>query len=264
MPTDIYAKDGTDSDMYEVKEIYAPDGYEKSDKTLTFKGKVINDTKENLIHDVKAENNTDNDTTTYVHDSDTLVNQKLDYIALKKIWDDHDNAAKIRPDVVTIKATHKTTKEVKVYTLTKDNNWTMFTDIKKDDREKWEFREDVPEGYTLTSTHWNDAMYVISFTNFHENPEYVDINVQKVWEDGDNGDNLRPISIKAQLYRNGEKYKNAITLDETNNWSDDVTYHCLDKYDKAGEPFEYEVKEEVYDKLTGNDKNRNMSILMRQ
>ena len=65
-------KDGTDSDMYEVEEIYAPDGYEKSDKTLTFKGKVINDTKENLIHDVKAENNTDNDTTTYVHDSDTF------------------------------------------------------------------------------------------------------------------------------------------------------------------------------------------------
>ena len=27
MPTDIYAKDGTDSDMYEVEEIYAPDGY---------------------------------------------------------------------------------------------------------------------------------------------------------------------------------------------------------------------------------------------
>ena len=97
-------------------------------------------------------------------------------------------------------------------------------------------------------------MYVISFTNFHENPEYVDINVQKVWEDGDNGDDLRPISIKAQLYRNGEKYKNAITLDETNNWSDDVTYHCLDKYDKTGEPFEYEVKEEVYDKLTDNAK----------
>lgn len=46
--------------------------------------------------------------------------------------------------LLRIKATHKTTKEVKVYTLTKDNNWTMFTDIKKDDREKWEFREDVP------------------------------------------------------------------------------------------------------------------------
>ena len=254
LPTDIYAKDGTGCEMYEVVETSAPAGYEGSDRKLTLKGEVINNTKENLIHDVKAENNTDNDTSAYLHDSDTFVNQKSEYIALKKIWDDHNDAAKIRPDVVTIKATHKTTKEVKVYTLTKDNNWTMFTDIKKDDHEKWEFREDVPKGYTLTSTHWNDAMYVISFTNFHENPEYVDINVQKVWEDGDNGDDLRPISIKAQLYRNGEKYKNAITLDETNNWSDDVTYHCLDKYDKASEPFEYEVKEEVYDKLTGNAK----------
>ena len=90
---------------------------------------MINYTNENLIHDVKADNNTDNDTTAYIHDSDTLVNQKLDYIALKKIWDDHNDAAKIRPDSITIKATNKTTKEVKTYTLSKDNNWTMFTDI---------------------------------------------------------------------------------------------------------------------------------------
>lgn len=255
LPTDIYAKDGTGSDMYEVEEVYAPAGYEKSDKTLTFKGEVINDTKENLIHDVKAENNTDNDTTVYIHDSDTLVNQKLDYIALKKIWDDHNDAAKIRPDSITIKATNNDTKEVKTYTLTKDNNWTIFTDIKKDDYKKWDFSEEnLPEGYQLTSTHWDDTMYVVSFTNFHDQPEYVDINVQKVWEDGDNGDDLRPTSIIAQLYRNGEKYRDAITLNEANNWSDNVTYHRLDKYDKTGEPFDYEIKEEVFDNLTGDAK----------
>ena len=255
LPTDIYAKDGTGSDMYEVEEVYAPAGYEKSDKTLTFKGEVINDTKENLIHDVKAENNTDNDTTVYIHDSDTLVNQKLDYIALKKIWDDHNDAAKIRPDSITIKATNNDTKEVKTYTLTKDNNWTIFTDIKKDDYKKWDFSEEnLPEGYQLTSTHWDDTMYVVSFTNFHDQPKYVDINVQKVWEDGDNGDDLRPTSIIAQLYRNGEKYRDAITLNEANNWSDNVTYHRLDKYDKTGEPFDYEIKEEVFDNLTGDAK----------
>ena len=60
---------------------------------------MINNTKENLIHDVKAENNTDNDTSAYLHDSDTFVNQKSEYIALKKIWDDHNDAAKIRPNV---------------------------------------------------------------------------------------------------------------------------------------------------------------------
>lgn len=254
LPTDIYAKDGTGSDMYEVEEVYAPAGYEKSDKTLTFKGEVINDTKENLIHDVKAENNTDNDTTSYLHDSDTLVNQKLDYIALKKIWDDHDDAAKIRPVSITIKATNNDTKEVKTYTLTKDNNWTMFTDIKKDDHDKWKFTEDVPKGYTLTSTHWDDAMYVVSFTNFHDNPEFVDINVKKVWEDSDNGDNIRPVSITAQLYRNDESYLDAIVLNESNNWSDNTAYRNLEKYDKAGQPYDYEIKEEVFDGLTGDAK----------
>lgn len=141
------------------------------------------------------------------------------------------------------------------YTLTKDNNWTIFTDIKKDDYKKWDFSEEnLHEGYQLTSTHWDDTMYVVSFTNFHDQPEYVDINVQKVWEDGDNGDDLRPTSIIAQLYRNGEKYRDAITLNEANNWSDNVTYQRLDKYDKTGEPFDYEIKEEVFDNLTGDAK----------
>lgn len=254
LPTDIYAKDGTGSDMYEVEEIYAPAGYEKSDKTLTFKGEVINDTKENLIHDVKAENNTDNDTTSYLHDSDTLLNQKLDYIALKKIWDDHNDAAKIRPDSITIKATNKTTQEIKTYTLTKDNNWTIFTDIKKDDHDKWTFAEDVPQGYESKKPVWDGKNYVITFTNHHENPEFVDVNVKKVWEDNDNGDNIRPISITAQLYRNGESYLDAVVLNESNNWSDHTVYRNLEKYDKAGQLYDYEIKERVFDGLTGDAK----------
>ena len=254
LPTDIYAKDGTGSDMYEVEEVYAPTGYEKSDKTLTFKGEVINDTKENLIHDVKAENNTDNDTTAYIHDSDTLVNQKLDYIALKKIWDDHNDAAKIRPDSITIKATNKTTKEVKTYTLSKDNNWTMFTDIKKDDYNKWTFTEDVPKGYESKDPVWNGTDYVITFTNHHDNPSIVDLNVQKVWDDSDNGDNLRPISITATLYINGEKTNRSVILNSSNSWSDYSRFHGLDKYDQAGELIDYEIKEEVFNNLTGNAK----------
>lgn len=255
LPTDIYAKDGTGSDMYEVEEIYAPAGYEKSDKTLTFKGEVVNDTKENLIHDVKSENNTDNDTTSYLHDSDILVNQKLDYIALKKIWDDHDDAAKIRPDSITIKATNNDTKEVKTYTLTKDNNWTMFTDIKKDDYKKWDFSEvNVPDKYTYLGATWNKTTYVVSFTNQYDKPEFVDINVQKVWEDSDNGDDLRPISIVATLYKNGEKTDQSSTLNSSNDWSDNTTFHGLVKYDQAGEKIDYEIKEEVFDNLTGDAK----------
>lgn len=90
---------------------------------------------------------------TYVH-IHILVNQKTDYIALKKIWDDHDTA-KIRPDVVTIKATHKTTKEVKVHTLTKDNNWTMFTISRR--MIESGVSEEKLKLYRM-STHLNDAM----------------------------------------------------------------------------------------------------------
>ena len=254
LPTDIYAKDGTGCDMYEVVETSAPAGYEGSDKKLTLKGKVINNTKENLIHDVKAENNTDNDTSTYIHDSDTFVNEKSEYIALKKIWDDHNDAAKIRPTFITIKATHNTTGEVKMYTLTKENNWTTFTDIKKDDKDNWKFTEDVPQGYQSKDPVWDSKNYVVTFTNHHDVPEYVNINVQKVWEDGEDADGIRPASITAQLYRNGESYRRAVVLDASNDWSDNTTYHGLDKYDQAGEEYDYEIKEEALDNLTGDAK----------
>ena len=254
LSTDIYAKDGTGCDMYEVVETSAPAGYEGSDKKLTLKGEVINNTKENLVHDVKAENNTDNDTSTYIHDSDIFVNQKSEYIALKKIWDDHNDAAKIRPTSITIKATHKTTGEVKMYTLTKENNWMTFTDIKKDDKDNWKFTEDVPQGYQSKDPVWDGVNYVVTFTNVHDNPGRVDINVQKVWEDGSDADGMRVKAIKATLYQNGEAYGKPIELNASNNWSDNTTFHNLDKYDKAGEEINYEIKEEVFDGLTGDAK----------
>ena len=254
LPTDIYAKDGTGCDMYEVVETSAPAGYEGSNKKLTLKGEVINNTKENLVHDVKAENNTDNDTSTYIHDSDTFVNQKSEYIALKKIWDDHNDAAKIRPTFITIKATHNTTGEVKTYTLSKDNNWTMFTDIKKDDKDNWKFTEDVPQGYQSKDPVWDSKNYVVTFTNHHDVPEYVNINVQKVWEDGEDADGIRPASITVQLYQNGEKFRDPIVLNDSNNWSDTSTFQRLNKYDQAGEEINYEIKEESFDELTGNAK----------
>ena len=240
--------------MYEVVETSAPAGYEGNDKKLTLKGEVINNTKENLIHDVKAENNTDNATSTYIHDSDTFVNQKSEYIALKKIWDDNNDAAKIRPTSITIKATHKTTGDVKMYTLTKENNWTTFTDIKKDDKDNWKFTEDVPQGYQSKDPVWDGVNYVVTFTNVHDNPGRVDINVQKVWEDGSDADGIRVKAIKVTLYQNGEAYGKPIELNASNNWSDNTTFHNLDKYDKAGEEINYEIKEEVFDGLTGDAK----------
>ena len=141
-----------------------------------------------------------------------------------------------------------------MYTLTKENNWTTFTDIKKDDKDNWKFTEDVPQGYQSKDPVWDGVNYVVTFTNVHDNPGRVDINVQKVWEDGSDADGIRVKAIKVTLYQNGEAYGKPIELNASNNWSDNTTFHNLDKYDKAGEEINYEIKEEVFDGLTGDAK----------
>lgn len=141
-----------------------------------------------------------------------------------------------------------------MYTLTKENNWMTFTDIKKDDKDNWKFTEDVPQGYQSKDPVWDSKNYVVTFTNHHDVPEYVNINVQKVWEDGEDADGIRPASITVQLYQNGEKFRDPIVLNDSNNWSDTSTFQRLNKYDQAGEEINYEIKEESFDELTGNAK----------
>ena len=138
--------------------------------------------------------------------------------------------------------------------MSKDNNWTTFTDIKKDDKDNWKFTEDVPQGYQSKDPVWDSKNYVVTFTNHHDVPEYVNINVQKVWEDGEDADGIRPASITVQLYQNGEKFRDPIVLNDSNNWSDTSTFQRLNKYDQAGEEINYEIKEESFDELTGNAK----------
>ena len=45
------------------------------------------------------------------------------------------------------------------------------------------------------------------------------VSVEKLWEDSDNQDNVRPSSVKVQLYRDGNKYGEEITLNTSNNWT---------------------------------------------
>ena len=112
----------------------------------------------------------------------------------------------------------------------------------------------MPQGYQSKDPVWDGVNYVVTFTNVHDNPGRVDINVQKVWEDGSDADGIRVKAIKVTLYQNGEAYGKPIELNASNNWSDNTTFHNLDKYDKAGEEINYEIKEEVFDGLTSDAK----------
>lgn len=256
LPTDLYAKDGNGSKMYTVEEISPPDGYVPTKKTLTFSGSIPNDQTENLIHDVASEGNVNNDENTYLHDSDVIENEHTDYITVKKYWIDDNNAAKKRPTTLTITATNKKTHEVKTYVLNEANGWQMQTDIRQEDKEMYEFREELnTPGYQRVGDDpggaWDSQTYVVSFVNQRNQEEYVDVHVKKVWDDANNADGIRPALVKVILYQN-DKEINSKTLNEGNNWS--TSFEGLKKEDATGNRYNYEVKEEATDAINDDSK----------
>lgn len=258
LPTDLYASDGAGAKMYTVEEISAPAGYETSEKTLTFQGEILNDDTENFVHDVESEGNENDAMTTYLHDSGTFVNRKSEYIMVKKEWVDHDNLDKKRPESITITATSKTG-ETKTFVLNEKNGWQMMTDIKKDEYHDYTFSEICEsEDYTNVSGkagEWDKSTYVLSYTNKLKSNPQINLAVKKVWEDGNNADQIRPTSITVTLYRNGKAVTDKkVTLDESNQWTDTTTFKGLDRYDSAGEEIDYEIKEESFSSLTGDEK----------
>lgn len=256
LPTGIYAKDGVGKQMYTVEEIAPPVGYEKSDKVLTFSGEVLNDKTENLIHDVASEGNTNDDESTYQHDSDTFVNKGSEYVQVKKYWIDDNNSMKTRPAFVTIKAEHKTTHVVKTYVLNEANNWQAQTDIKRGEEGNYTFSEvcDAPNYERIdkepTGT-WDKDTYTASYTNRYYKGGNVKIVVKKSWDDSNNSDGIRPDSVVVKLYQNG-KYIDQDVLNSSNNWS--TEFNDLPKQDDVGEDYEYEVKEESTSVINGNAK----------
>lgn len=79
------------------------------------------------------------------------------------------------------------------------------------------------------------------FTNQHI-PEKIDISGQKIWEDEDNQDGVRPESITVELYKNGNPtgQTRVIQEDANGNWS--WIFENLDKYEN-GKKIAYTVKE---------------------
>lgn len=61
--------------------------------------------------------------------------------------------------------------------------------------------------------------FVYSFTNVYDNIEKMDIPVSKIWVDENNQDGLRPESISAELYADGQETGNVLILNKGNNWS---------------------------------------------
>ena len=188
-------------------------------------------------------------TVTYKHDVRTVtVNTAI-------TWDDANNRDGIRPDSVTVQlaTVNGDSKEAVGDKITLDTSnewkteWTELAEYKAGQKLEYTIDVDgIPTGedqYTTETTKTTDETgTVTSFTikNTHI-PLTVKVPVQVVWNDGDNQDGVRPASVEATLYADGEATDKKATLNDSNNWTDDKTFSDLDM-SKDGKEIVYTVK----------------------
>lgn len=161
-------------------------------------------------------------------------------ISIKKVWDDDSNRDKVRPREITVQLLGDG-KVIQEYDgLGESDGWSYtFNPVNrfKDGKEvEYTVREkNTPQGYTVSyakdGNNW-------TITNSHT-PEKTEVSVNKVWNDSENQDGIRPDSIKAELYANDKKVQE-FTLDSNDGWT--KTFSNLNK-NENGKAIQYEIRE---------------------
>ena len=166
-------------------------------------------------------------------------------ISGSKTWDDADNQDGKRPSSIIVNLLADGEK-VDSKTVTAENEWNwLFTDLNKyaKGREiQYTITEDKVENY-ITNIEKTENGYVV--TNSYT-PETTSISVEKVWEDKNNQDGVRPASIKVKLYMKildnniAVANKEPLELNASTFWK--AEFKDLPKYAKGIE-IKYIVKE---------------------
>ena len=229
-PTEVYTK-GDATNMYQIVEISAPSGYQKSNEVLNFSGKIP-----------------DKETTIIQHEK-TVVNSELQEITVKKEWDDSNNFDNLRPSSIQVEVL-KNNSVVKTVTLSASNNWqATISGLQKNEngqKIEYTFREKtVPSGYTSSYTFVDG---ICTFVNTHK-VSNINLSVEKVWDDQSDKDGIRPAHIMVDLFANGT-LKKELTLSGGNSWKQTVSN--LPKLDVDGNEIHYEFIERETGYINGN------------
>lgn len=206
---------------YQLKEVTAPAGYQLS-KTTTDATVVSDKTTAVTVKNTA-------DTTT---------------VSGQKTWQDDNDRDGVRPDAVTVQLmkqldgqTEPVAVSGKTVKATKDNDWHyQFTNLPTTENgqkitysvQEVNVTKDYAaqvDGTDITNIHPADKMNVI---------------VKKVWDDHDNQDGKRPASVTVQLYANGQKVGDPVSLKADNQWTQ--TWKNLAR-SEAGKAIDYTVKE---------------------
>ncbi|MBU5595497.1 Cna B-type domain-containing protein [Amphibacillus sp. MSJ-3] len=210
--------DRTDIDgnqyQYTIDEVEVPENYEKtiSDDELTI--------------------------------TNSFVTPLLD-VSVEKVWEDGNNQDGIRPESIEVELfANGDTTEIDNLVLDANNNWQgEFVNLPKfnDDGEEivYTIKEaNVPEGYNSVIDGDVENSFII--TNIYT-PEVIQIAGEKIWDDADDQDGIRPDSITVNLLANGQEIdKQVVTADE--DWA--YAFEDLPKFE-AGEEIDYTVEEEA-------------------
>ena len=180
-------------------------------------------------------------------------------VSVKKVWEDNNDIDGIRSDSITAKLMADGIM-IKTATLNSSTDWeASWKNLPRRANGKditYTIEElVVPEGYSSiaikddTTTETEDkTVYVddekVTVTNTHT-PEVVDVFGEKVWDDANNQDGLRPASIKVNLLSDGSKIDER-TITEQDEWK--FSFEGLPKYKivegEGGNEIEYTVTEE--------------------
>ena len=182
--------------------------------------------------------------------TNTHIPERADRV-VKKVWRDGSNKENTRPDSISFRLLKNGEYFSDVITLTEENMVDNF--------DEWEYTFDdlfVYEGgekinYTVEEIEVPDGYGVIynqeNLTMYNAYPPELEVSVEKVWQDDNNADGIRPESVFVQLYADGKPYEvdgqniGYVELNEENNWK--YTWGFIEKYNSNGEKYNYTLEE---------------------
>ncbi|MEE0206675.1 MAG: Cna B-type domain-containing protein [Peptococcaceae bacterium] len=143
-------------------------------------------------------------------------------ISVEKVWQDENNKDGIRPGSVTVELIKNGTATGKKLTLNEGNNWKgTFTVENPDENVTYTVMEtDVPENYTSTVKDNQTTGFIIINTYTPMETQEKRISVEKVWQDENNKDGIRPGSVTVELIKDGTATGETLTLNDENDWKD--------------------------------------------
>ena len=162
-------------------------------------------------------------------------------VQVVKKWNDADNQDGIRPDSATVKLLADGTETGRELILTESSEWTgKFPNLalEKDGKDiAYTVEEVAVDGYEAVVTGDAEAGFIV--TNTHE-PEKIDIEGKKTWDDVDNQDGKRPESITIRLLANGKEIATKEVTSDGWVWK----FEDVDKF-ANGEEIVYTITEDA-------------------